>query len=409
MLLFWLLLIAIQCSLLFVFWQGARALILEGKQQSNDPRPRVPSQAHRHIPGLRPDPSPTVAMIIPLSGQRPQMFTALRSLLVQEYSNVLPVMVTADLEDPAVELIHRLQQDFPQVCHVVAGTAHGCGQKNWNTLQALATVGDAADIYVFCDSTHEARPDFVRELILPIIRHESAFTTGYHSVDAEDKQLVTLAYQLSVLLMRFLQALSAFTQPWGGAMAISRQAFLRYGIADFWRDKVVDDCSLASFLMRRHVHVQLAPQAVLRTPARDHSPAVWRAWMDRQVLFLKFCVPAQWALLGAFAALMALPLALSALAVMGVALTLLPLMLLLPALIHALLLMAILLGWRECLPKRPPALRWCAAFVLSMGQFLRVYLSTIPAKGILWNHIFYLVGREGRVLTSSIRTPKAKV
>ena len=34
--------------------------------------------------------------------------------------------------------------------------------------------------------------------------------------------------------MRLLQGLSAFTQPWGGAMAMTRAAFERYGVARLW-------------------------------------------------------------------------------------------------------------------------------------------------------------------------------
>lgn len=392
MLLFWWLLIGTQCTLLFVFWQGARSRILETKKpikKSLEPLPQ----------GLRPDPTPTVAMIIPVAGQRPYMRRALRSLMVQNYPQLITIMVTESLDDPAVDLIQELQRDFPRLRHVTAGPAQGCGQKNWNTLQAIESVGHEAEIFVFCDSTHYAQPDFVHELVLPIVRQETAFSTGYHAVDVQDHQIVTLAYQLSVLLMRFLQALSAFTQPWGGAMAISQQAFLRYRIADFWRDKVVDDCSLASFLMRENVHVQLCSHAVLRTPARNHPMHVWFAWMDRQILFLKFCIPAQWLLLGVFAMLMFFPLLGSAIVLSGIWLGILSAWYYGPLITHLVLLVAILLGWRECLPRPVPMVPWFAAFVLSMYQFLRVYVGTLGAKSIVWSGFEYHVGKGGRVLS----------
>lgn len=392
MLLFWWLLIGTQCTLLLVFWQSARSRILETKQpvkKSTEPLPL----------GLRPDPTPTVAMIIPVAGQRPYMRRALRSLMVQNYPQLITIMVTESLDDPAVDLILELQRAFPQLRHVVAGPAQGCGQKNWNTLQAIKSVKNEAEIYVFCDSTHYAQPDFVHELVLPIVRQETAFSTGYHAVDVQDHQIVTLAYQLSVLLMRFLQALSAFTQPWGGAMAISQQAFLRYRIADFWRDKVVDDCSLASFLMRENVHVQLCSHAVLRTPARNHPMHVWFAWMDRQILFLKFCIPAQWLLLGVFAMLMFFPLLGSAIVLSGIWLGMLSAWYYGPLITHLVLLVAILLGWRECLPRPVPMVLWFAAFVLSMYQFLRVYVGTIRADSIAWSDFVYRVGKGGTVLS----------
>lgn len=398
MLAFWVLLIAVQCTMLFVFWRGARERILESKKP-------VPPLAEVRPAGLRETPNPAVSMIIPVAGQRPYMRRALRSLMVQDYPHLVTTMVTASMDDPAVELIHELQTDFPQLRHVVAGQAVACGQKNWNILQAVEKVKDTTDIFVFCDSTHYAQPDFVCQLIRPIVEKEAAFTTGYHAVDVQDNQLVGMAYQLSVLLMRFLQALSAFTQPWGGAMAICQQAFIRHDIAGFWRDKVVDDCSLARFLMQKNVHVQLCAHAVLRTPARNHPMHVWQAWMERQVLFLKFCIFGQWLLLGIFALLMALPLVGSALVLFGALVGLVPEWTYWIVLGHMLLLMAILLGWRECLPRPVPIFMWFAAFIVSMYQFLRVYLATIPARGIMWSGIYYRVGKGGQVI--SIKRPAA--
>ncbi|MEG2172930.1 MAG: glycosyltransferase [Desulfovibrionaceae bacterium] len=397
MLLLWWLLISGQCLLLIIFWQGARTRILETKQPGQQCMPPLRE-------GMRPDPTPNVAMVIPAAGQRPYMRRALRSLMVQDYPHMVTIMVTESLNDPAVDLIHELQKDFPHLRHVVAGPAEGCGQKNWNLLQAIKDIHDTADIYVFCDSTHYAQPDFVRQLILPILQQEAAFTTGYHAVDVQDHQVVSLGYQLSVLLMRFLQASSAFTQPWGGAMAISRQAFLRHDIAGFWSDKVVDDCSLASYLMeKKSASVQLCPHAVLRTPARNHPLHVWQAWMNRQVLFLKFCIPQQWMLLGVFALLLSLPLLGSAIVLTGIWCGLLSKWFYGPLITHVVLLVGILWGWRECLPRPVPMVPWFTAFVLSMYLFLRVYVGTIRAKGILWNNIDYRVAKGGKVLSITPR------
>lgn len=390
MLLLWWLLISAQCLLLIIFWQGARLRILETKK----PTPRCICPM---VEGMHADPILRAAMIIPMAGQRPYMRRALRSLMVQCYQPLVTIMVTESMDDSAVSLIHELQKEFPQLRHVVAGQAQGCGQKNWNILRAIETVKHETDVYVFCDSTHYAQSDFVYQLILPIIQQEAAFTTGYHAVDVQDHQIVSLAYQLSVLLMRFLQASSAFTQPWGGAMAISQQAFLRYDIAGFWGDKVVDDCSLASFLMEKNAHVQLCAHAVLRTPARNHPLHVWHAWMNRQVLFLKFCIPSQWMLLAVFALLMSLPLLGSAIVLSGIWCGLLSAWYYGPLITHVLLLVGILWGWRECLPRPVPMVPWFAAFVLSMYQFLRVYTGTIRAKGIMWSDIEYRVGKGGRV------------
>lgn len=381
---FWLTLAGAQCLLLWALWREGRSVVL-------DLEPEGPGPAAG-------EPLPKVAMIIPVAGTSPLTAPALRSLLRQDYPDLLPVLVTATADDPAVALIEVLREEFPQVRHVIAGPARGCGQKNRNLLQGVAAVGDAADIYVFCDSTHEARPDFLRRLTRPVAEGESAFATGYHYVDAADDAPVTLAYQLSVLLMRLLQAVAVFTQPWGGALAISRRVFEHQGIAAYWRDKVVDDCSLAALLLRRRLAVTLCAGAVLRTPACGHRLPVWRAWMDRQILFLKFCVPGQWLLLGLFALVMIMPAVVSALGVLGGLAGLVSGRALIFGAIHLTVLAAVILGWRELLPRPTPARAWLAGFFLAVSMLFRVYLRTIPARSILWHGKVYRVGRDGRVL-----------
>lgn len=389
MLLLWLSTAAAQCLLLLALWRYGRRAALFGAEDA-PPLERW---------GVSLDQLPTAALIIPAAGRHPAMAEALRSLLRQDYPRLLPVIVTASDNEPAAHLARELQKEFPVLRHVTAGTAQGCGQKNHNTLRGVAEAGDAADIYVFCDSTHTARPDFVRRLVWPIAAGEAAFSTGYHQVTAMDSLPVTLAYQICVLLMRLLQAVSVFTQPWGGAMAMSRAAFQRHGVAAFWAANVVDDCSLAALLQRKRVHVRLCPGAILDTAAGEHRMEVWRAWMDRQVLFLKFCMPGQWRLLGAMAFLMAAPPLISAAVVLGGLVSAeIPPMAAIGGAAHLGLLAAIMLRWRELARPKAPAQAWLAAFALAVGMFARVYCAALRANGILWHGIRYRVGAEGRVL-----------
>ncbi len=391
--LLWTIAACLQCALLYGLWRGARNIIL----------PSVHAAATSSRESLSEEYSqdlPRVGMIIPAAGNHPAMPQAIASLLEQDYPHITPVIVTASEDDPAYALAQTLQQPYPALQCVVAGEATQCGQKNHNTLKAVEYLGDTVDVYVFCDSTHMAKSNFVRELVLPIANNEAGFTTGYHNVVAQDTQKITLAYQISVLLMRFLQAVAVFTQPWGGAMAIARKVFIQHKIANFWKDNVVDDCSLAAMLLQRRLHVQLCPLAILETDAKDHSLPVWQAWMQRQVLFLKFCVMPQWFLLGAFAVLMTLPVVISCLYILGGLTNILPHSFgwnSVFACAHLIVLVSIVLAWRELLPQKTPAFAWIQAFFLSCGMFLKVYLQTIPLWHIDWHGYRYVVNKSGKV------------
>ncbi|MDR0816426.1 MAG: glycosyltransferase [Desulfovibrio sp.] len=342
---------------------------------------------------------PGVGLVIPVAGAHPRMADALKSLLGQDYPCLLPVLVTATDKEPAAALIRDLQKNFPAARHVVSGQAQGCGQKNHNSLSGVAALGEEADVLVFCDSTHLARPDFLRSLVGPIARGEAEFCTGYHLVRPRDARPVTLAYALCVLLMRLLQALAPFTQPWGGAMAMSRAAFMRCSVAELWARNVVDDCSLAGVLPACGARVRLCPCALLATETIAYPLPVWRAWMNRQVLFLKFCVPEQWLLLGLMALCMLLPLCCTVAALFAALLHLMP-EAAVPALLHLAALTGILYVWRGFLLTPVPILPWLWAFVYAVCMFAYVYAAGLTAKGIVWHGIDYTVGRGGTVLAT---------
>lgn len=341
---------------------------------------------------------PSVGLVVPCAGTHPDMERALRSLLEQSYQGELKyALVTATTDEPAAVLVDRLSAEYPNVTHVVAGKAEGCGQKNHNSLTAVAELGDTVDIYAFCDSTHLASPDFLNRLVYPIASGHGYFSTGYHEVVPRDKELVTLAYAFCVLAMRILQGMSKFTQPWGGAMAIERETFHAQGIGRFWSDNVVDDCSLTTYLQQRGIQVHLCPGALLRTRAQHHSGEVWRAWFDRQILFLKFCVPSQWVGLGCLLLYMGLAPAMAFIAFLGGLVGLFSGKIFVAACVYLAVTAVALSCLRPLMPHHIPLIRWIGAFWLTCFTACSTYLKTVPAHGILWHGIWYNVGKAGKV------------
>ena len=270
-------------------------------------------------------------------------------------------------------------------------------EKDASVLDADVHAEDEVELLAFCDSTHIAPRDFIRRLVAPVVDGED-FSTGYHKVVARDTGIVTMAYALCVQLMRYLQGISSFTQLWGGAMCFRLSAFRRYGVREFWMSNVVDDCSLADRLIHLGARIRLSGDAVLMTEAREHDLGVWHHWMDRQILFLKFCIPYQWVLLGVLACLMLLPVLWAVLAVLGVLLGKLSFGWLVGVLVYAAALALVLRGWAHFQEAVFPVWRWMVAFCASACMFVWVYLGTILAEGVLWQGIWYEVGRQGRVI-----------
>lgn len=340
---------------------------------------------------------PRCALIIPVSGNNPVMSLALRSLAEQDYPAYELFLVTSSATDPAVALIRELQRQYGNITHVVSGITSGRGQKNHSLLAGVAEAGRAPDIYVFCDSSHIARDDFLKCLVEPIAKGEAGFTTGYHKVDPQDQRIVTLGYAASVLFMHFMQGLPALTQPWGGAMAIAKRAFVHYRVAELWQANVVDDCSLGALLGREGIHVRLCPGAILRTIAAAHPFRIWQAWLERQILFLKFCMKGEWISLSLICALMTIPPIWCAWVclngIFDIGGNTAPFL----ALCWFCVIGWTVGSWRRFLPRRPAITRWLWAFFCSSFMFGLVYAGTLGAKTLIWNRIAYKVGKGGRV------------
>ena len=354
------------------------------------------------IPGER---WPKVGLVIPAAGGHPAMESAIRSLLSQSYpGGVAPVMVTADEADPASALAKRLQADFPGLRHVLAGPARGCGQKNHNSLAGVKALEDEAgvEVYAFCDSTHMASPDFLRRLCAPLALGEADFATGYHEVVPEDDLPTTLGYAICVLFLRLMQAMGsgAYTQPWGGAMAIRASFFRARDIAGFWASNVVDDCSLTGFLKDAGVEVRLCPGALLQTRTRRYGLGFWISWLERQILFLRFCVPGQWRQLVFGTVLVSfIPLTIA-----GCLAHLLfcgpsgwPLLCLGGCLVACAVSAS---SMRPFVARHVRLVPWLCGYLLASVVFCISSLKTLGARGLRWHGIWYEVGERGRVLSA---------
>ena len=180
-------------------------------------------------------------------------------------------------------------------------------------------------------------------------------------------------------------------------MAMTREAFNRYAVEDLWARNVVDDCSLSARLQKLGVPVRLCPGALLHTEAGRHERHVWRAWMDRQVLFLKFCMPMQWILLGFMAFVMAVPPLAAVFILLGGLLHISSGPAVLLALLWIVLLSVILHSWRGLLRHSISFVRWFLSFFDAVAMFAVVYIRSIPARSIVWHGLRYVVGRGGTV------------
>ncbi|GAB6037055.1 glycosyltransferase family 2 protein [Fundidesulfovibrio butyratiphilus] len=237
---------------------------------------------------------PRTAMVVPVTGDAPPVRVGLASLMAQDYPGLRLVFTVKDEADPAVALVRELAQGRPDISLVVAGGARTCGQKNHNLLAGVRSLGDWPEIYLFCDSTHLARPDLARLLVEPLADGRAVLSGGFHRVNPLDDSVGTLGMLNVCLALHCMQSIRAITQPWGGAMAVTRNTFEEQGVGAVWAENIVDDFSMGPHLVKKGIRCFAVGEACLETPLRAIPVPQWLEWYTRQLLYLKFCTPGQW-------------------------------------------------------------------------------------------------------------------
>ena len=340
---------------------------------------------------------PRVALIVPLTGDSPEMADALESLLNQPYPNYETLLVTRDLEDPATTLVLRLLARHPHTRHLVSGPAAGCSQKNHNILAAIGALDDRVEILVFCDSTHVAPPNFLRNLIHPVVTGAAVLTSGFHRIIPGDAKVATLGMLQTVLTLHLLHGFAAIALPWGGATAVKRSVFHDYGVAGALRTNVLDDFPLGLRLLRFGIRAMPVATAILNTPLSGQTLAGWQTWVTRQLLYLKYIMPCTWLAAALAVWILMTPILLGALAAIGGLVGLVAPGLALMGLGFLLGLTAIAAWGRGLVPQRVPLGPWLLGFYANIFMACWCYLNTWCTDIIAWRGISYRITWGGRV------------
>jgi ceramide glucosyltransferase len=356
----------------------------------------------RSFPGQTPDlvfwPGyPKVALIVPLTGNSPEMPAALESLLSQPYPNYETILVTRDPEDVAIPLVRELMSRHQRVRHLVSGPTTACSQKNHNILAAVGALDDTVEIIVFCDSTHQAPPHFLGDLIYPIATGAAVITSGFHRIIPNDARIATLGMLQTVLALHLLHGFPAIALPWGGAIAIRRSAFHDYGLEGALKVNVLDDFPQGLRLLRFGIRSVPVATAVLNTDLSGQTMCGWETWLTRQMLYLKYCLPSTWLAAALAVWVLAGPILFAALAGLGGILGLVAPPLALVSLGFLLALTALGAWLRALVPTPVPLGPWLLGFYANIFMSCWCYLKTWLTDIIAWHGISYQVTWGGRV------------
>jgi ceramide glucosyltransferase len=232
---------------------------------------------------------PSCSVIVPCKGTTKGFEKNIRAFCELEYEAYQVIYCVESSDDSAVGPISAVIKDCARASLVVAGFTSMCAQKNWNQIAALKMAG-TPDIYVFADADISPRPQWLRELILPLSIPTISVTTGFRWLHAEK---ASLGQQTHFYMNSFLYTLYCFSSffgsvgLWGGSMAIRRRDFEEIGVAARWAETVVDDSSLSQLVKKNKRKSMLVPTCITHTDDLITSVAGATRWFERQMMFLK--------------------------------------------------------------------------------------------------------------------------
>jgi len=249
-------------------------------------------------PGLLPESSPKVSVLVAVKGVFPEMKGALESLLDQDYPGEREYLfVVPKREDPAFEFLEEMVSD-EMYANVLVSDAEpkACSEANLNFLHGAEHSDEDSDYLVFADADLLVERDFLRELCAPLTDPSCGATTSSELFDPEGG-LGSLGSLLWI--GGGLPCLAAMPFVCGHAMAIRRLDFFSWGLPAAFRRSLGTDAPMGLAAAAHGKKIAFPSKAM---PVSAERPA-WSAFLtrfDRWMVYGRIYAPGLW-VLGGFA------------------------------------------------------------------------------------------------------------
>lgn len=219
----------------------------------------------RSRPQTSPGFAPPVSVLKPVRGLDAQALRNYASFCQQDYPDFELLFGFSDPEDAAVEVVKRLQQDFPHVCiRLVTGTALGANRKA-SLLHHLALEAHH-DILVISDSDMRVTPDYLRRVVAPLADPATGLVTCCY----RGETTLTLAAGLEALQIGVVFLPSVIIANWifkfgfamGSTAAVRRTDLVRLGGFRAMTNFLADDYQLGARIAQLGLKVRLSDYVV---------------------------------------------------------------------------------------------------------------------------------------------------
>jgi ceramide glucosyltransferase len=218
------------------------------------------------LPRRNPEKIQPITALKPLRGAEPELEACLTGFFLQEYPQFEILFAVREEDDPAVAVVRRLMERFPQVSArlIVTGTPPFPNAK----VYSMSKMSEIAkyDLFVITDSDTAVAPDYFSSMNQVFADAKiGAATNLYRGAGGRDFWARLEALGMSTEFMAGVivaERLEGMKFALGPSMAIRRECLAAFGGFPAMKDFLADDFILGHWAERAGYQVALSPHVV---------------------------------------------------------------------------------------------------------------------------------------------------
>jgi len=227
--------------------------------------------------------APAISILKPLRGTDPDIYEAFRSHCLQDYPEYEIIFGVSDPKDPAIDLVKRLQDEFParRIELVYCQKVLGANMKVSNLVQMLSSA--RYDVLLVNDSDIKVPPDYLRRVASQLSDPKVGMVTCLYrgiagnTLGSKLESLgISTDFGAGVLAARQLEGIRFGL---GSTLAFTRSALEKIGGFEPMVDYLADDYELGARIAEAGLQVLLS-DVVVDHHLPDYS---MRGFIDHQL------------------------------------------------------------------------------------------------------------------------------
>jgi ceramide glucosyltransferase len=211
-----------------------------------------------------PDHTPPVTLLKPLKGPGVDLFANLETFCRQDYPTYQIVFGVADPDDPAVDVVRRLQRAFPERDLVLSIGARDAANGKVGTLMQMMEHA-AHEVLVVSDADIRVAPDYLRTMVRPLQRPEVGLGTCLYrgrGTFGLPTVLESLFINTDFVPMVLIGDWIGIRTAYGASIAIKREALDAVGGFAVAADHLADDYVLGHRVAAAGYAIAVLPYVV---------------------------------------------------------------------------------------------------------------------------------------------------